>query len=501
MKAPWKAYKAPLTAVALALALAPGAHAQEGSIYVAQSVDPATLNPMQNIAAQSLNVFQNVFESLTRIAADGSLEPQLAESWEPNEDATVWTFKIRTNSTFHNGDPVTADDVVFTYTAILGDATSPTAGYLRGLEKVEKVDETTVQFTLGAPFITWPRQAGLIFILPENAYDAETFATAPIGSGPFKVAEWVKDDHLTLTPYADYWNGAPKIAELQFVPMPSEPARAAALASGEIDVVPLLPPPLVQSLSGQPGLKIETVESNRVVFAGYVPEGPLADERIRKAIDMSIDREAITERLLRGLGTPIGQIAPPVTFGHDPSIEPTAYDPDGARALLEEAGYDGEPIKYLVPTSRWAFAEQSGQAIAGYMQQVGLNVDMEVMDYSTYLPRWINNTLEGMYMFSLGISILDSDLIINLEYQSGTSHGYYTSDRLDELAAAQRAATDPEERQKLISQIWQISNELALFSPIYTEVQAYGVRDCVTSWELRADERLNFATAESTCEH
>ncbi|RAH98860.1 hypothetical protein DLJ53_24820 [Acuticoccus sediminis] len=504
---PLKAIKAPLTVAAIALSLAAidRAEAAEGSIYVAQSVDPATLDPMQNIAAQSLNVFQNVFEQLTRIGTDGSLEPLLAESWDVNDDATVWTFKLNTGSTFHNGEPVTADDIIYTYETIINNPGAPAAGYLKAVDKVEKIDDTTIRFTLNQPYAIFGRQVSLIFIVPKKAYEEmgpEAFSTKPIGSGPFKVEEWVKDDHITLTANEDYWKGAPKVAEVQFIPMPSEPARAAALASGEIDIVPLLPPPLVDSLSSQSGIKIDKVESNRVVFAGYVPDdGPLGNEKIRKAIDYSIDRKAITERLLRGLGNPIGQIAPPVTFGYDPSVEPTPYDPEKAKALLAEAGYDGTPIKYMFPTNRWAFATQSAQAIAGYMQQAGINVEMEPMDYAAYLPMWINNTLEGMYMFSLGISILDADLILGLEYESEKSHGYWFSDELDALAKEQRATADQEKRQAAISKIWQISNEKALFSPIYVEVQAYGVRDCVTAWEPRADERLNFAEAAATCEH
>ena len=489
----------------LSLAAIAAAPAYASELVVSQSADVLTLDPVLNNSSLATNVYFNVFDQLTIINSDSSIGPRIAESWEVNDDATEWTFKIREGMTFHDGSKVTADDVIGTYQIILDNPKSPNRAYLNTVKSMEKIDEHTVKITLAAPFAIFDRQTSLISIIPVKHYQSvgsDGFSAAPIGSGPFKVSEWVKDGHIQLEAFQDYWKGPATVDRVQVRVVPSEPARAAGIASGEIDIVPLLPPPLVASLSNIPDMKVEKIDSNRTVYLGYNTqvEGPLADLRIRKAIDHAIDRKMIAESLLQGLGIPSGQIAAPVLFGHDPNTLPTEFNPEEAKRLLAEAGYDGQPIEFLYPNNRWAFAEQTAQAIAGYLTKAGIKVEMKPMEFSAFFPLWLGNKLTGMYMFSLGLTTMDSDVILNLEYESGTGHGYTFTDEIDALGKAQRAMTDPEERKAALAKIWKISQDTVMFSPLYTEVQAYGIRDCV-DWKPRHDERLYFHEATSTCSH
>jgi peptide/nickel transport system substrate-binding protein len=478
------------------------ATAQQGKITVAQSVDVFTLDPSKNTAAPSLNVYQNVFGNLSEIEATGLIAPSVAESWNAEKDATVWTFKIRSGIKFHNGDPLTVDDVVWTYRTILDDPKSPVRSYLKAVVAVEKVDDRTVRITTKSPFSTFGRQVSLVSIMPQKAYTeigSEQFSVAPIGSGPFKVKKWVKDDFLELEAFSDYWEGAPSVKTVIFRPMPSEAARAAALAAGEIDIVPVLPPPLVDSMSKMDGINVTKVPSNRVIFIAYnTNTPPLGNIKLRQAILHGIDRETITSKLLRGLGIPIGQLAPPVTFGHDPSLGVPKYDPDMARKLVKESGYDGKPILFQYPNNRWAFADQTSQAIVGYLDEIGIKLKLQSMEMAALFPLWIANEIPSMYLFSMGLSTLDADLLLNLEYESKTMHSYWSSEEVDRLAMQQRAQPDQELRKKIFSKIWRIDRENAVFAPLYNEIHAYGVRDCV-DWTPRPDERLRFKKAKSTC--
>ena len=485
---------------AVALLVSTGAFAQApGQIVVAQSADILTLDPSADSSAIGINVFQNIFDQLTAIAPDGSVQPMLATKWVASNNARVWTFTLRRDAKFHNGQPVTVDDVKWVYEKVMADPKSPNRTYLTQIEAIDKLDDDHIRFTLKAPWSVFDRQVTLISILPRKAYEemgAQRFATQAIGSGPFKVVRWVKDAAVELEANRDYWGGAPKFAKLTFKPVPDQNARSNGLTTGELDVVPLLPPPMVDSLASRPGIKIEKVASNRVVYVGYnTTIAPLNNLKLRDAIDHSIDRNAISTRLLRGLGRPIGQIPAPVLFGYDPTVEPTKYDPALARRLLQESGYKGEKIVFQYPTNRWAFATEVAQAIAGYMNAVGINAELQGMEFSAMFPLWAGNKLGAMYMFSLGITILDADLVLNLQYETGSSHGYWTSSEVDELAQAQRRETDAQKRKKIFSQIWRLSQQNVAYSPIYNEIQAYGIRDRV-KWQPRPDERLNFRTAE-----
>ena len=477
--------------------------ATASEIVVVQGSDVLTLDPSANSASVSINVYLNIFDQLTEINDDGSLGARLAKSWETNEDTTEWTFKLVDGAKFHNGAPVTSADVAWTFQKIMDDEKSPLRSYLSQVESFEATDPLTVKVKLKKPFVTFGRQVSLVSILPKDYYaevGAEKFSSAPVGSGPFTVAEWMKDSHVTLAANPDYWGGAPSIEKVTFRAMPNEASRVAGLIAGEIDIVPSLTPPMVPTIEGEPGVQVAKVTSNRTVYLGFNGErqGPLADVRLRQAIDHAIDRKTITDLMLKGLGVPTSQIPAPVTFGYDPTLELTTYDPEKAKALLAEAGYDGTPIPFEYPTNRFANAQQTAQAIEGYLSEVGLKVDMRPMEFAAFFPLWLGNKLEHMYMFSLGITIMDADLILNLEYETGVSHGYWRNAEVDELSLKQRASNDPEERKAIMAKIWRMSQEAAAFAPVYSEVQAYAIRDCA-GWTPRADERLNFHKATSTC--
>jgi peptide/nickel transport system substrate-binding protein len=486
------------TLAAIVAAATPiAAYASSGQVVVAQSSDVLTLDPSVSTDPISLNVFKNVYDQLTDIAADGSVAPLLALSWTSSDDSKVWTFTILKNVKFQDGSPLTVQDVVWSFQKIMDDKKSPVRAYLTTVAKVEAIGDDKLQFMLTEPFSPFPRQVSLISIMPEKAYKERgaDFAKNPVGSGPFKVVEWKKDDRLVLEANAGYHGEVPKIGKVIFRPVPAEASRASGLLSGDLDIVPLLPPSLSDTLSKAKGIHVEKVHSNRVLYLGLDTENPLLENvKLRQAIDYAIDRKAITTGLLRGLGTPEGQVVAPVTFGYDKSIAPTPYDPDKARQLVKESGYDGKPILFQYPTNRFAFGQEVAQAVAGYLKSVGINVQMQGMEYSALFPLWLGKKLNSIHLFAYGPSIMDAELPLRSLYEAGPARGSWSNKEVDEMIKKQRAESDPQKRAALIANVWKISKEQVPYVILYNEIQAYGIRDGV-NWKPRPDERLLFEKA------
>jgi len=317
----------------------------------------------------------------------------------------------------------------------------------------------------------------------------------PVGAGPFKVVAWKKDDRVELEAFAEYWGGAPKIRKLIFRPVPSESARAAALASGELDVVPILPPALVDNLGSRPGISVQRVASNKVVYLGFDVNNPLlSDIRVRKAIDMAVDRNAISQRLLRGLGKPSGQVIAPVTFGYAADINPTAFDAKQAKEMLAQTSYRGERIVLQYPTNNLAFGQEVAQAIANYLANIGINVELQGMEYSAFFPLWANRKLNGLHLFAYGPSIMDADLVLGSLYEK-TGRLYWIDPQVQDLIQKQRAEADPARRRAIIGEILKLSARNLPYAPLYNEIHAYGIQNRV-KWLPRPDERLYFQSAE-----
>ncbi len=468
--------------------------AAESTVTVALTADVPTLDPTIDVAPISLHVRLNVFDALTEIAADGSVAPRLATEWTVSPDAVTWTFRLRKGAKFHDGQPVTLDDVIWTYQKILADARAPIRTFVSNIKTVEKVGDDQVRFTLSEPLSVFPRPVSLIYIVPHKAYEAmgaTQFGQTPVGSGPYRVIRWVKDESIELEAFPGFWGSAPRLKTAILKPVPEESSRVAALISGQVDIVPALPPAMVDRLSTQPGIRAERADGYRVVYLGFNTVDPLlSDVKLRLAIDTAVDRETITTKLLRGMGTPAGQIVSPVTFGYDASVKPTAYDVAKARALLAESRYKGETIPFHYPSNNLASAANVAQAISGYLGAIGIKTELIGMEYNGFFPLWSARKLPGMHMFANGAIMMDGNSQLTALYETG-SRGYWTDPRVDELIRKQRAETDSGKRLQLMSEIWRISKDNAPYALLYNERQAYGLSDGV-SWSPRPDGVLRF---------
>ncbi len=457
------------------------------SINVALNGEPSTLDPLYDIGIPAVSVFRSVFSALTVIDENGEVGPGLAESWDTDETAETWTFVLRDDATFHNGEPVTAEDVVFSYEQGLERDDAAIGSYVSSIGAVEATGEFEVTFTMDAPYAAFDRQATLISILPQDVYeeDPEGFANDPVGSGPYVVENWNGGDGLSLSQYGDYHGDHGPYSEVEIRFITDESTRANSLQAGDLDIAQL-GVANVDTLRDTEGVEVMEQESNRVLYLGFnVEGGPLADPQVREAIDLALDRGAISSDLYQGLAEPTGQMVAPTVFGYNDDILPTDYDADSSAELLEDAGYDGTPIVLSYPATELPQVSQLAQTVGGYLEEAGLTIELDQQETGNFRSAWLNNELPGIYIWQFAPSIMDADLPLSL-LAAPDSTRYFNDDQIDDLMVEQIATVDAEERAELLGQILQVINDESYYAPLFTDVYTFGASEG-TDWEPRPD--------------
>jgi peptide/nickel transport system substrate-binding protein len=464
------------------------ASAEVTSITVALVAEPSTLDPIFDTNLPALNVFYNVFDQLTTIDADGGVAPRLATEWSSNDDLTEWVFTMRDDAEFSDGTPVAASDVVFTYETAMADATSNLAGYMSAIESVEATGEFEVTFDLNTPFAPFDRQVTLVPIVPEAAYTelgADEFGSSPVGSGPYIVEDWARGDTITLTRNDDYWGNTAAYETVIFTPVPDETTRANSVQSGDLDIA-LLGPSQVASVTASDTVDVVDQQSNRVVYTGLNSSAAwLEDVNVRKAVDLAIDRTAISEDLLNGSVEPTSQLIAPASFGYDDSIAATEYDPEEAAALIAASGYDGSPITLSYPTTGLPQIDQLAQAVGSYLEAAGLTVTLDGQEAGTYSGNWFAASLPGIYLFAFAPSVMDANLPLTMLTATG-GQGYASSPEIDQLLTDQIGESDEAARAADIAAISTIVNENTYYAPLFTDTYTFASKKGL-EWTPRAD--------------
>jgi peptide/nickel transport system substrate-binding protein len=457
------------------------------AIPIAFAANIESLDPLMTIDGYPL--FRSLFDSLTYIAADGSLAPRLARFWTVNADATEWTFRLRDDARWSDGNPVTMADVVFSLEWVRTTPASLNHQYLTLAQAIEPVGPWDIRFRLTAPFAAWPRQLSLLSIAPQRLYAANphAFARRPMGSGPYGVAGWQPGGVLALAANPYHAGGPPPLPRIDIVSVPEEAARLDGLQSGDLDAITLTPQqaPL---LRGRKDIAITTTQSNRVVYLGFQPShGPLSDARVRHALDCAIDRDAICRFLLRGSATPIGQLVAPSTFGYDAAIPPTAYDPGRARALLSAAGYRGEPIVFQYPTNgSIPLSGLVAEAVQGYLQAAGVTVLMRGAEQNAFIGDWLTKKLQAMFLFAFAPSTLDAGLVTDsLLGPDGVRD--FQDPVMDKLEALQQSQTVPADRAATFGRIWARNKQQAYYAPLFNDVYVYAAARAKVVLDPRRD--------------
>jgi len=438
-----------LQTTALALVLgASTAFATTTEISIGMVLEPPNLDPTAGAAAAIDEVvYANVFEGLTRFGPDGAVNPGLAESWEISQDGTVYTFHLRGGVTFHDGTAFTAEDAVFSLDRARAEgSTNAQPGLFDGIESVEAVDDTTLVVTLSAPdgsFLFNMAWGDAVIVAPESA---DTNATNPVGTGPFRFSDWVQGDRVELTRNPDYW-GEPVALESATFRFISDPNAAfAALMAGDVDVYPNFPAPeTLTRFEADPRFNVivGSTEGETILSTNNQAEY-LSDIRVRQAIAHAINRQDIIDGAMFGYGTPIGTHFAPHNPDYVDLTDLSPHDPDRARELLAEAGAEGITLRLMLPPP--SYARRGGEIVASQLRDVGIDVEVSNLEWA----QWLEQVFRG-HDFDLTIVSHTEPMDIGI-YARPDYYFQYDNPAFQALMTELTATTDPAARTALLQQ-------------------------------------------------
>jgi peptide/nickel transport system substrate-binding protein len=498
--------RAALVGVLLCFAhLAPAgpAHAQPKPVVVIQSGEAATLDWHMHCDKNAHEPDRQIFDTLLRRNIKTlQLEGNLAESWRAVND-TTWQFKLKRGVKFHNGEPFDAAAVKFSVERMLNPKqAAPGRTSIATIDHVDIVDAYTVNVITRAPFPLLPVRmspghCGTVGIVPPK-YLAQVgdagFAVKPVGTGPYRLVEWVKDERLVLEANKDYHRGAPAIERLIFRPVPELTTRVAALLSGQADLVSDIPPDQTGKIqnSGTAHIEISTLGGFVIMvkMTNYLMPGPWQDARVRKAINYAIDMDTIIKTVLEGHGQVLGVPLEKEAFGFNPNIKWYGYDPERAKALLREAGYaNGFEMTLHAPNRRYMNDIEVMQAMAQMLGKVGIKAKVEVWEQSIYTTKWRKRELLPAYMTAWGgAGVFDGDLLTS-SLHSKSALAIFKNEALDKMLEDAQATNDPERRKAIYFKAQELIYEEAPIIKAYQQAHIFGVSNRL-DWKPWVDNML-----------
>jgi peptide/nickel transport system substrate-binding protein len=482
-----------------------GAGAKDREIAIGLAASVTSMDPHYHNLSPNNALLLHVFEPLIQRDENAKLLPCLATSWKALDDLT-WEFKLRQNVRFHDGSPFTAEDVAFTLARVPKVPNSPSsfATFTKPIVEVKIVDPHTIIFKTATPHVLLPSDMAAVYIVSKK--DGESAATedynsgkAAIGTGPYKFAEYIPNQRIVLTANYGYWGGEQPWDKVTFKILTNSAARVAALLSGDVQMIESVPTSDIARLSKDKRFRLVDKVSNRVIYVHlqqstdksppYVTDksgkpldrNPFRDARVRKALSIAINRDAIVQRIMEGKAVPAGQLLPDFAFGTSKKIKPPKYDPEGAKKLLAQAGYpDGFALTIFGPSNRYINDEKIAQAIAQFYSRIGIEAKVQTMPASVYFTR--ATKLEFGYML-LGWGTESGEqgsslrsLLATHDPSKGmgvTNRARYSNPELDKLIEQAMETLDDRKREALIQQAAELAMGDTALIPIHYEVSTW----------------------------
>ena len=481
------------------------------SLKVGLTSDAVNLDPQAGEELSSNILFYHVYDPLVRRNADLSFGPGLAESWELTDD-TTWVFKLRKGVKFHNGEEFKASDVVFTLDRL---KKSLMANLGANISEFKAIDDYTVEIKTPRPYAVLPNDLAAVLILSETyakEVGDEQLDLKPVGTGPYKLAEWIKEDHITLEANKDYYAGAPKIDTVTFRPITNGATRTAALLTGEVDVIQDLNVRDVERVKQDDRYKVLIQPSLLNVVLSIdqraksptiaLDKNPMADQRVREAMVRAIDTAAINKVIMNGLSTPSDQYVPASHTGHVDGAnfrEMYPFDLDKANQLMADAGYaDGFTVTLDTTNNRYVNDQQIAQALASMLGKIKFDLKLNLMPKSNFfgyirvpsdkssliMSGWDVPSGDGGSMYSVMFYSRDKK-----EGYGQVNRGSYSNPEVDALIDKADATSKLEERDAALQEVTKILMKDIPMIPIHYEQDLYAAK---TNVEMtpRADKFL-----------
>jgi peptide/nickel transport system substrate-binding protein len=474
-----------LASIAMIAAAPVAVAAQDGQLIVGTHVTiaPKWLDPADTESAITpFMVLYPLHDAVVKLMPDG-MKPSLAESWTMSPDGLAYDFVLRNGAKFHNGDPVTSEDVKFSFDRFRGGG----AKLLKSKVKdVQIIDARRFRFVMKE---AWPdfmtfygtTATGAGWVVPKKYVEKvgdDGFKRAPIGAGPYKFASTNPGIELVLEAFDGYWRKKPSVKRLILRSVPDEATRAAALKRGEVDIVYQVQGPVAEDVQRSPGLKLTAVRTNAVFFLDFVdqwdPKSPWANQKVRLAASLAVDRKAINEAEQLGHAGLTGNIVPRHMEFALP-IDPHPYDPKRAKQLLAEAGYpngfDGGDLTPNPPYFSMA------EAVANYLGAVGIKTRVRSMERAAMLQAWADKKLKGVVMPAQGAGGNAATRIEGVATKGGLN-AYGVVPEVEDLFQRQSKELDRKKREQMLHQIQKILHDRVIFAPIWENgfIRAYGPR-------------------------
>ena len=507
-----------LGAAVLTSALALTLPAAAADLKIAVAADITSMDPHFFNLFPNNNMAEHIFDKLVQMDPDSKMIPGLATSWKPIDDKT-WEFKLRKGVKFHDGSELTAEDVAFSIDRVaqIPNSPGPFVAYTKAIVGKEIVDPYTIRFKTAAPHPLMPNDLSTIYIVSKKVATGATtedFNTgkATIGSGRFKFVKYVSGSNVDLVRNDNYWGEKPAWDKVTFKIIKNESARVAALLSGDVEAIEQPPTADLTRIKNDPKFTVTSKISHRVIYFNFdhlqrvspfitdkagkpLDKNPLLDVRVRRAISKAINRPAIADRVMEGQAVPSGQLVSEKLFGNVPGLKAEAFDPEGAKKLLAEAGYpDGFNITIHGPSGRYVNDEKIVQAVAQMLTRVGIVSKVETAPMGPYSARAAKQEY-SFHMVGWGASTGESSsplrsLLATFNRDKGlgaVNWGRYSNVKVDYLIEQALQQVDDENRRFMLQEATKLSMQDLGIMPIHFQFTIWATKKGVT-YVPRTDE-------------
>jgi len=511
-------YRRAVAAAAVALSVALGIPAFAQELKIAMAADVTTVDPHFFNLFPNNNIAEHIFDKLVQMDPDSKMIPGLATSWK-TVDPQTWEFKLRKGVKFHDGSELTAEDVVFSIDRVplVPNSPGPFSAYTKAIVSKQIVDPYTIRFKYATPYPLAPNDLSTIYIVSKKVATGATTedfnsGKAAIGSGRYKLVKYVNGDRVDLVRNDAYWGDKPGYEKVTFKIIKNESARVAALLSGDVDAIEQPPTADFARIKADPKFTVTSKISHRVIYFNFdhldrqspfitgkdgkpLAKNPLLDPRVRHAISKAINRPAIAQSVMEGQAIPSGQLVSATLFGNVPTLKADAYDPEGAKKLLAEAGYpEGFNLTIHGPSGRYVNDEKIVQAVAQMLSRVGITSKVETAPMGPYSGRASKQEF-SFHMVGWGASTGEASsplrsLLATFNRDKGlgaVNWGRYGNPKVDYLIEQALQQVDDENRKVMLQRATELAMSDLGIMPIHFQFTMWATKKNV-QYTPRTDE-------------